>query len=140
MTYDQLCDLATNGDRTTRLAIAEAILSDERGDADSELMAAGEICFECGQRLTSRQGRPTICRDCGGTVACNRPRVAAPDPAAVSAANVSRSSDGASSSPWYAGDRYFANAADAAFWRHHERERRARHASRVARFLNGDGR
>jgi hypothetical protein len=111
VTYDQLIDLGIEQDRLERMKTAEAQILDQLADLHCELMANGEICTRCGEEFREHYGAPTMCVDCGGVGQVRS---------------------------WYAGGRYFADEANAREMRRIAREKRSRHARRVARFF-GEG-
>jgi hypothetical protein len=127
MTYDQLCDVGHAQDRDEMLEraafqVADAIAA-ERGRAE-EPMANGDVCYGCGEAFDERQGMPTLCTHCGGNVSTGSPRVPPTGGAALAVPPTQ--------SPWYVGERYFANAYDAAIVRRRSAEKAARFAARVA--------
>lgn len=128
MTYDQMIDQGEAMERDEWLADAAAqveaqVESAVAGDA----MANGDVCYECGEAFLDRQGRPTVCTDCGGS---------APTRVLHPVVDVAPASSASSVAPsWFhtSDGRYFASESDR---RAHQRsldEKAARLAERMAR-------
>ena len=113
MTYDQLCDEGMEQERQDRLARAEAIINKERGNSDSELIAAGDICRDCGEPFHQRQGAPSLWVKCGGSAPVG--------------------------SRFVVEGRYYSSEADAAFSQRVAAEKRARLIARIAQYERRSG-